>query len=367
MLKLIAKRNLKRNKNKKKSKIVNKDYIIKDLLKEEGEEISNLEIGQNNLHILNLCIIKDVPCIDNLIPHFVFKFLEDKDSKVRIISFNKIEINNNILEKSIYFWRKIGSNILESDKISFIFINKPEYINFNTNKFNLHTYEIIERYIIYLNSTKNILGICMIDDEKKKMDIKYNITETNNLEILNYNENMLFLIEKVSENYSFFNPFKINYKNIIDNFDYFTEKKQKLVRYMLEQKLNNLVMILYPFFHKLLSYKILNTNEIYQIRKIIGINSEITSDILRNYLSTNIFNFIKYFNITNKEHDILIGTFMSSIDNSDENELISFINNKINTLLISQYKYCYYTTDINFNNIEEYDSSSSYYTSDEEK
>ena len=113
---------------------------------------------------------------------------------------------------------------------------------------------------------------------------------------------------------------------------------------------------------------------------LLLLNNKITIESINNYWSVEIFKLSNFFNLNSNEVDTFVGSFMEALDNI--NLLETFVNEKLNPLLISHYNYFYLldiknlpineNTKCNKNtkcieNKEEcYDSTSSYYTSEED-
>ncbi|VVU95188.1 hypothetical protein CPAV1605_913 [seawater metagenome] len=366
MLRLLASRNFKEQGKKEKKKETNITELDNVEFKYLGSDIKDLKNKEHNLHILDFTSYKNISCIDEIIPEYINSFFNNKNSsKLRILLFNKNLELTKIIKNSVYYWNVINENVIESSNIDIV-----QVVGSHCNPNSDVILNISKLYIENIENTGCLIILKLSDDISDKL--KYLNKDNKKVIIYNNNEEIDFIIEHTSENYQFFYLKHSKPNDIRQNYNYFTSKKQELVKKYFENILNEYIILLHPIFHKLIKKERLTIIQILNITNIIG-NENLEASDIRDYLSSQFYNFTNFFSITNNEIDTLVGTFMEAMDCSDDNLLSKFLTEKMNPLLVSHYNYFYLYKKNNNNNLnssvvheDEYDSSSSYYTSEED-
>ena len=353
MLRLLA------NRNKKKIIVTKKEEEkINDFeFFNKNPELKNLELKDYNLHLFINNNLK-ISSIDELLPEFLSPFLDNqKNTNLRIYLINSEIDLSKVINNSIFYWKKVSDNIVTSKKIDLV------KINLDDDKKKNFFIEYEEKM-----QDKNMILFFYNKDNKINQELNHNLKhQSYAFDSFDYQN---IVLEFIDEKFSIFNPLKYEPNKIKSNFCYYTLKKQEIVKKFFAKKINELIFILYPVY-----FNLKESNEIENFENIsLILNNKITIESINNYWSSEIFKLSKFFNLNSNEVDTFVGSFMEALDNI--NLLESFVNEKLNPLLISHYNYFYLLNIENLpinenikyieNKEECYDSTSSYYTSEED-
>ena len=261
------------------------DTILTNKEEEKSYDVSS----QNTNKLVVYCIYSlDLEkSVDEIIPEIALSFLENVNTKVEIIfhDSNLETIDSVKTEGSIYNWEKTSSNKLSSENIDIIFLDQDVSL------------EEIKKNV----DVDSQLLVFIVD----KLDFKIDFGK---IIIKDFDHDIIF--EKSAEVYSIFNPNIIDKKIIKQDYLFYSLAKQKVVKNMFQEKLDQIVK----------DFKILYSDKF--------------SVEHRNKINQMFADFVLYLNDGSK-----LRTEFDKINNLEK--LNDFFKSKLNKALMNEYNYAY--------------------------